>query len=195
MKILLIDTNPAIAAEWQKIGSDCPNVEAHVGNILDFKADAIVAAGNSFGFMDGGLDLLYRDRFGMEIEKSVQEAIAIRHQGELLVGMADAFLTNDESFPIMIYAPTMRVPLNIRQSVNAYLAAKAVFRLVLGDGLLSSLTSIAFPGLGTGCGMMAPSDFVRQFKAAIKDNDKPFPSTLRQAQVEHHCILAGVDYK
>ena len=35
----------------------------HRGSIFDVACDAVVSPANSFGFMDGGIDALYVDRF------------------------------------------------------------------------------------------------------------------------------------
>ena len=54
--------------------NDCDNLQIHYGNIFNFKADALVTAGNSFGMMDGGIDgaVAY---FFKDIEQRVQKKI------------------------------------------------------------------------------------------------------------------------
>ncbi len=60
MKIILVDTNQAVVEAWRAVGLE----EAHCGSIFDYPAVAIVSPANSFGFMDGGIDLAYSERFG-----------------------------------------------------------------------------------------------------------------------------------
>ena len=52
------------------------------------------------------------------------------HHGELLVGTAEIVESGDKGIPFLIAAPTMRVPMIQGETVNAYLAARAVFLLI-----------------------------------------------------------------
>lgn len=45
----------------------------------------VVSPANSYGFMDGGIDAAYRSFFGLQIERTVQEAVARRPEGRLPV--------------------------------------------------------------------------------------------------------------
>jgi len=75
--------------------------------------------------MDGGIDALYMDYFGAEIQLRVRRQIFDHHAGELLVGIADTVETGDTVIPFLIAAPTMRLPMSLSDSVNAYLAARS----------------------------------------------------------------------
>src|SRR5579863_4674562 len=122
--------------------------------------------------MDGGIDATYRIHFGPEIQERVQSVIVERHHGELLVGAADLVETGHSSIPYMIVAPTMRVPMVLGDSVNAYLAARAAFLLVKhhrfqsgpdrGRPIGEKIKRLAVPGLGTGVGRLGPSTCARQ---------------------------------
>ena len=148
----------ALATAWRRFCGALDFVEVHFGSILDVSCDAIVSPANSFGFMDGGIDETYRAHFGQEIQERVQRVIAERHYGELLVGTADLVETGYDGTPYMIIAPTMRVPMALTDSVNAYLAARATFLLVKhgrfqsgpdrGRPLAERIQRLAFPGLG-----------------------------------------------
>jgi len=129
--------------------------------------------------MDGGIDATYRAHFGQEIEERVKRMIAERHHGELLVGAADLVETGNRRIPYLVVAPTMRVPMVLADSVNAYLAARGVF-LLLKHGRFSSgfdcglpisdkIQRVAFPGLGTGVGQMCPNTCARQVRTAMDD--------------------------
>jgi O-acetyl-ADP-ribose deacetylase (regulator of RNase III) len=159
-QVILTAVEDSLAEAWRRFCGDLEFVRVHRGSILDIPCDAIVSPANSFGFMDGGIDFVYMRHFGPGIEERVQSMIRERHQGELLVGSADMVDTEDPSVPYLIVAPTMRVPMPLTDSVNPYLAAPAVFRLVK-DGRFSFAASqeepirdrirtVALPGLGTG---------------------------------------------
>jgi O-acetyl-ADP-ribose deacetylase (regulator of RNase III) len=87
--------------------------------------------------------------------------------------------TRDSATPYLIVAPTMRVPMVLRDSVNAYLAARAVFLLVqhgtfatgvhAGERIAHHVRSVALPGLGTGVERIGVNTCARQVRAAIDD--------------------------
>jgi hypothetical protein len=82
----------AIDAEMSDAWSTCfdsaPNVFIHQQDILTRTADAILSPANSFGFMDGGIDLLYSNFFGGEIQDRLQKSINAEHAGEVPIGCA-----------------------------------------------------------------------------------------------------------
>jgi O-acetyl-ADP-ribose deacetylase (regulator of RNase III) len=137
--------------------------------------------------MDGGIDAAYSDYFGSAIQARVQRRIADYHAGELLVGMADIVETGDVDIRYLIVAPTMRVPMVLHDSVNAYLAARAVLLLVLhgkfaggshnGQPIDEHVHTLAMPGLGTGVGQLGPNTCAHQMRAAI-DDIMPWPLYL-----------------
>jgi O-acetyl-ADP-ribose deacetylase (regulator of RNase III) len=177
MQLILTAVDESLANAWRRFCGDLDFVEIHQGSILDVHCDAIVSPANSFGFMDGGIDEIYRNHFGPGIEEKVRQIIAERHHGELLVGAADIIETGDNRTPFMVVAPTMRVPMVLTGSVNAFLAARAALLLVkhsafpagpnAGNPIAEKICRIAFPGLGTGIGQFGPNTCAHQFRAAI----------------------------
>jgi O-acetyl-ADP-ribose deacetylase (regulator of RNase III) len=142
---------------WEKLFSEFDNVTISQGDILTQKADAIVSAANSFGYMDGGLDLVYSMHFGWELEKRVRALLLAEHDGELPVGQAVIVPTERDDIPWLISAPTMRVPSPIADTVNVYLAFRAVLQAVRRHNKLhpqKPIRSILCPALGTGEGRM-----------------------------------------
>src|SRR5436853_3982217 len=109
-KVFLIDRAHVLVERWREQFADCPEVEALAGDYFQRPADAIVSPANSFGIMDGGLDLAIRDQLGFTIESRIQEVIVEKHHGELPVGCAEIVATNDRRWRYLIAAPTMRVP-------------------------------------------------------------------------------------
>lgn len=142
---------------WEQLFSEFDNVTISQGDILTQKADAIVSAANSFGYMDGGLDLVYSMHFGWELEKSVRKALLDEHDGELPVGRAIIVPTGRDDIPWLVSAPTMRVPSPIADTVNVYLAFRAVLQTVRAHNRQypdTPIRSILCPALGTGEGRM-----------------------------------------
>lgn len=122
MKIVLAAVESELADAWEFHCGDLECVSVHRGSILDVRCDAVVSPANSFGFMDGGIDRLYSYHFGWQVQERLQELIRSRHHGELLVGLAELVETDDARIPFLIAAPTMRVPMILRDTVNPYLA-------------------------------------------------------------------------
>jgi hypothetical protein len=92
LRVILAAVESPLAGAWERFCGDVPFVTVHRDSILDVAADAVVSPANSYGFMDGGIDALYMNHFGHEIQS--------------------------------------RVPVVLRDSPNAYLAARAVFLLI-----------------------------------------------------------------
>lgn len=193
LHIHLRDRNLELIAAWKKVLQTQPwvKIEISSGSIFDnTSADAIISPANSFGFMDGGIDLVYSNYFGWELSKTLQQHIDSYWNGELLVGQAAIIEIPDNKFKYLISAPTMRVPENISNTANAYLAFRAVLQVATHHPYINS---ILCPGLGTSVGLMPPEICARQIKFAIDEIDpitglwKPrkFP-TLLHAKLLHH---------
>jgi O-acetyl-ADP-ribose deacetylase (regulator of RNase III) len=197
MNLVLCAVEPPLAEAWRQFCGDLPFVSVHEGSIFDVECDAVVSPANSFGFMDGGIDLLYSRHFGWGVQARLQAAIRERHHGELLVGAAEIVETGDADIPYLIAAPTMRVPMVLRDSVNPYLAARAALLLVKHGTMPNSgpvsevVRTVAFPGLGTGVGQVGSATCARQVRAAIDEvllQTEPFPATWREAQLRHQSL-------
>lgn len=178
MRLVLAATEPSLADAWSAECGSLPNVSVHRGSILDLDVDAVVSPANSFGFMEGGIDGVYRRHFGGHIQERLQALLRARHDGELPVGQAEIIATDHPRIRYLVSAPTMRVPMTVAGTLNPYLAARAVFRLVKqgvfapgsgGEGHVSSrVASLAMPGLGTGVGGVPPLACARQVRLAYE---------------------------
>jgi len=71
---------------WSQAFGKFPNVEVVEGDFFSQDADAMVSPANSFGIMDGGLDLAIRDALGPTIQNDVQRVSLERHHGETAGG-------------------------------------------------------------------------------------------------------------
>ncbi|RYG66174.1 Appr-1-p processing protein [bacterium] len=200
MKIYLTSVEPELAKAWRQFCGDLDFVTVHEGSIFDLECDAVVSPANSFCFMDGGIDLLYSKRFGWQVQERLQELILNEHHGELLVGAAEIVET-EAAIPYLIAAPTMRVPMILRDTINPYLAARAAVLLVQhgvfragklqGTRVSEVVQSVAFPGLGTGVGQVGGAVCAHQVRTAIDDvllNVRPFPVNWVEAQARHQLL-------
>jgi O-acetyl-ADP-ribose deacetylase (regulator of RNase III) len=192
-----------LADTWDRYCGDLESVTVHRGSILDVACDAVVSPANSFGFMDGGINLLYSRYFSWHVQERLQRLIVERHHGELIVGAAEIVETDDSRIPYLISAPTMRVPMVLHDSVNPYLACRAALLLVKhgvfstgsheGEPVASYVKSMAFLGLGTGVERVAPHICARQARAAIEEvmlGRTRFPSSWDEAQARHQRLYA-----
>ena len=206
MNIILTSVDNALADAWEQFCGDLPFVSVHRGSIFDLSCDAVVSPANSYGFMDGGIDMLYTLEFGWQVQERLQELIRDKHHGELLVGAAEIVETGSSALPFLVAAPTMRVPMILQHTVNPYLAARAVLLLVkhgtftegtyTGEKISDFVGSVAFPGLGTGVGRIGPNTCARQVRAAIDAvllGRETFPVSWVEAQKRHRVLYLGVD--
>src|SRR3990172_3177140 len=118
MEITLVDVSKPLVDAWREEWSGLENVVIRQCSIFDNACDAIVSPANSFGFMNGGLDLFLSEYLGWHVQDRVQEKIQNEFDGELLVGQSLIVPTDNEKFPYLISAPTMRVPLGLSSSTK-----------------------------------------------------------------------------
>ena len=67
MNITLTSVEEPLAAAWERFCGDLACVTVHRGSLFDLSCDAVVSPANSFGFMDGGIDMLYSQFFGWHV--------------------------------------------------------------------------------------------------------------------------------
>jgi O-acetyl-ADP-ribose deacetylase (regulator of RNase III) len=125
-------------------------------------ADAIISPANSYGYMDGGIDLVYVQRFGWGLQARLQSAIATLPSRLLPVGYALTVPTGDAEVPQMISAPTMKVPQPVPLTQNAYLAFRAALREARERGFETLLGT----GMCTLTGRMDPDESAAQMRRA-----------------------------
>jgi O-acetyl-ADP-ribose deacetylase (regulator of RNase III) len=195
--IYLVDRNQSMVEAWQEFCGKMDEVTIIHGSVVDdTKWDAFVSPANSFGFMNGGVDLAYSEHYGWDIQRRLQIIIQRDHYGELLVGDCIWLGTGDKKVPFMFSAPTMRVPVQLeKETVNPYLATRAVlmcYQSMLVDK--NKIKSIAFPGMGTGIGGVDPRLCAKQMHLAIERvrNGYAFPKKLREATVDQYLNLTKV---
>lgn len=188
MKLKLVYSDAALGEAWRQRFHVAADVDVLEDDICRVPCDAVVSPANSFGFMDGGLDYALSKRFGWDLQRRLQAAIAQRPLGELLVGEALIIDTRDGNVPWLISAPTMRVPMRLRQTVNAYLAMKAILASVLAHAQTPGIETIAVPGLGTGCGALSAQTAALQMWTAYEEmvlGRASYPANFAEAQRRH----------
>jgi O-acetyl-ADP-ribose deacetylase (regulator of RNase III) len=204
MNLILCGVKSSLTAAWTQFCGDLDFVTVHHGSILDVQCDAVVSPANSYGFMDGGIDAVYMDYFGENIQLKVRRQIFDYHHGELIVGTADIVETDDDKIPYLIAAPTMRVPMVLFDSINAYLAARAVFILVTkgvftsgrntGEQISKHIKTVAMPGLGTGVGNIPAKVCAHQVRSAINDillAQYTMPKSWAEASENHQLLYTN----
>lgn len=194
MKIQLIDRNKEMCNQWNLHFKDCKDVITHCGDFFSLKTDCVVSPANSFGYMDGGLDMVISRKLGWQVQEKLQKQIQEKYFGELLVGQAELVETDFAEIPFCISAPTMRVPLILKDTVNVYLASKAIFYLLKKE---SRIKTVTISGLGTGVGQVPYDVCAKQMKQAYTDiwlNEYAFPNTWHEAQTRHQLLYSN-DYR
>ena len=126
-ELILCDVNADLCHEWRSRFRK-HGIEVQHGDIFEVAADAYVSPANSHGIMDGGFDLLLRNRFpGVDVR--VQREIDQRG-GMLPVGHAVIVETGDWDIPYLVSAPTMEIPSVIAHTNNVFLAMRGLLRAV-----------------------------------------------------------------
>lgn len=188
-KIQLVDKNKEMCEEWEAQFHDADDVEVYCGDFFGLDTDCVVSPANSFGYMDGSLDAVITKRLGKQVQNNLQEKIKNSPMGELLVGQTELVETGDEHIPYCISAPTMRVPSKLENTVNVYLAAKAVFNLFKNEDKINTIT---MSGLGTGVGQVPYPLCAKQMRQAYDDvwlEKYKFPKTWIDAQMRHQLMF------
>jgi O-acetyl-ADP-ribose deacetylase (regulator of RNase III) len=194
----LRDRGGSLTAAWQKHFAGIAEVQPATGDIFGVRVDAIVSPANCFGFMDGGIDRAYSERFGWQLQDRLREIIRRDWDGELPIGLALLLETGDKDIPYLISAPTMRAPVNVAKTLNAYLAFRAVLRVVDRHNQRQGrpIQSVACPGLGTGTGEMPADVCARQMREAYDEivGRKRFePTGVNDALIQHFRLIREED--
>ena len=197
--IQLIDENRELCQCWENEFSPYKKDVIIINDdIFKHKTDAIVSPANSFGFMDGGLDQRIIRKIGPHLQQRINDAILCHCPiGELLVGQAiivhtalDKITMDLMPFPYIIVAPTMRVPMILKDSVNVYLAAKAIFAATKN---YYSINTVSIVGLGTGVGQMPSNICAKQMRVAYEEvmlRNPKYPENWLQAQASHQLLYS-----
>lgn len=190
LSLRLVDLNPSVVAAWRATFlTHDPRTIIHGSFESALPVDCFITAGNSFGLMDGGIDLAVARRFP-GIENRVQDAIETDWLGELPVGASLLVPTGHPSCPWLAYAPTMRVPMAISGTDAVYRAfwtALVAISQAQRSGQL--IHSIATTGLGALTGRVPPTEAARQMLYAWNHLIHGRPRDWHTAIDRHRAII------
>ena len=129
MHLHLVDTNLAVIEAFKKyFPSEVLITHGKFEDIKDY--DCLVSAANSFGIMDGGIDLAIKNHFGQQLQDKVQEVISNTYFGEQPVGTSFIVSTGNSEHPWLAHSPTMTMPMDISRTLNVYHAMLATLQAV-----------------------------------------------------------------
>jgi O-acetyl-ADP-ribose deacetylase (regulator of RNase III) len=103
-KLLLVDPQAELCDAWQAAFQGHPEVEVVNGRfeqVLEY--DCLVSAANSFGLMDGGVDLAITNYFGPSLQRRVQQFILDHYNGEQPVGSSFIVETQHPAHPLLAH--------------------------------------------------------------------------------------------
>lgn len=155
-------------------------VQGDLEGFGDCRFDALVSPANSFGIMDGGIDLAYAERYGEQLGRRVRRHNELFWSGVQPVGTAVIVPLRDDfdQVPYLVHAPTMMTPGPVAGTPNVYLAFKAVLEAVAVHNLghrdehvvphSTRVETILCPGLGTGTGRVSPESAAAQMAVALR---------------------------
>ena len=181
LRLHLRDLDKGMVSSWESAFAGVTGVTISRGDIfstkpgridpgdpIDIEADAIVSPANSFGHMNGGIDAVYTHVFGPQVQDRLQALLKADHAGELPVGQAVIVETANKTIPWCVCAPTMRTPMGVAETLNAFLAFRAALLAVRdhNGSKRKPIRTLLSPGLGTAVGNMPPDRCARQMRAA-----------------------------
>lgn len=174
-KLMLCDVNPRVCEAWSHAFAEHPEIEMHYGKFQSvYGWDCVVSPANSFGIMDGGIDLHIIEYFGADMQDEIKNNIKVCWYGEQPLGTCKLFYSDTEKRWIA-HTPTMRIPSDIRGTSNVYYAMKAMLSAVQyknkkEDNLIHQ---VLCPGLGTYTGKMDPEIAAAQMELAYRHFKNP----------------------
>lgn len=211
-KLILSAINQDLFDAFKKHFAQFPEVEVVFKSFEQTEFDCVVSAANSFGLMDGGVDQCITDYFGVQMMKRVQEAVIEEYYGEQPVGTSIIIRGNEniqEKNKFVAHTPTMRIPMDIHQTRNVYMAMKAMLiaveqhnkRIVYGpthdtEYEKNKINSVVCPGLGTNTGRVSADHAAQQMATAYYHFKNP-PSRIDwyYASQRHNEIVNGIPKK
>ena len=163
-----------MALHASKIPAECPAACCGDVYLTKQRVDAIVNPANSYGLMGGGVAYAIKKAGGRVIE---DEAVA---KAPIPVGTAIETSAGSMSCKYVIHSPTMVEPAQRIGVANVRAATTAALRMAKDIGI----SSLAFPGMGTGVGGVSKADAAREMVKSILEFDPPFTVYLIGFDVE-----------
>ncbi len=134
----------------------------------------MVSAANSFGLMDGGVDLAIIRFFGQHLEAKVQSHILTHYLGEQPTGTSFIIEIDNPKHKYLAHTPTMRIPMEITRTDNVYRAMWSMLLAVHNHNAVhSDIRTVVCPGLGTGTGKVPAPEAAHQMALAYRHYMEP----------------------
>lgn len=171
-QLTLVDVQAELCEQWAVAFQEFPGVKIHNGYFQTVKSyDCLVSPANSFGLMDGGIDLAIRNYFGMDLQYAVQKQIQKEFYGEQPVGTSTIVFTGNEEHPFLAHTPTMRVPDDVSTTDNVYNAMFAMLTAVTNHNKnnKAQINHVLCPGLGTATGRVVPEKAAKLMALAYRN--------------------------
>jgi O-acetyl-ADP-ribose deacetylase (regulator of RNase III) len=149
-------------------------------DLTELEVDAVVNPANSSGRMGGGVAGAIKRRGGKSIEK---DAVA---QAPIPVGEAVITQAGKMKANFVIHAPTMKKPTQKTDRDQVFRATAAAMKLAQKKGLLT----VAFPGMGTGVGKVAPEDAAGAMVEAIRAHWGELPEVVYLVDLSEDMVKA-----
>lgn len=110
MELHLADSSPDVAQALASQFRLFPEIDVCCDDILSVGLGAVVSPANGHGYLDGGVDHAYLERFGPDFAGRVRDACNERPEGHLPVGASAIVRTGSLPIEFVIVAPTMVMP-------------------------------------------------------------------------------------
>lgn len=171
MKIIFSDINDANLDSLKVVFKDLPYFEFTKSSINSVDGDCIVSPGNSYGIMDGGVDRIINYSLNY-ISETVQLLIRKKYLGEQPVGTCMIIPINQgpliqSKFKYLAHVPTMRVPKDVSNSDNPYLAFRALLtELYHHNNKYNDINTVVMTSFCCGAGKMNPHVSAKQMRLA-----------------------------
>ncbi len=162
-------------------------INKRIESINDLQYDVIISPANSFGELQGGIDMAYYINLGRnDLQEYIYDLIKTHYHGEILIGqycIVNLQKMQQQKFgeiryakpQFLVLAPTMTVPLTVIGTRNAYYYMYAVLSCM--DVLLdkTNMRTVLCPVPCTGVGEMPINMAVFQMETAFLARKKTGP--------------------
>lgn len=188
-KVIFIDKNPemiqALRDAFQGL-DDYIALEFHCRSVTgSLKADAIISCSNSGGFLCGGIDGAYAQKWPF-LQQRINEKILNTFPYELPVGTAEIVALSDD-VKYFVFTPTMHVPgTDLRGTTNVYQAMRAAFIAIKKN---KNIQTVICPGMGTGVGNLDYEVAANQMAEGLFDALDEYPKKDLRHFVEYYDSL------
>jgi O-acetyl-ADP-ribose deacetylase (regulator of RNase III) len=172
LRLILVDSDPAVCAAFSAHFGGLPGVEVVNGSFSDLMSfDCLVSPSNSFGFMSGDIESAIIRFFGDALQEKVLTILTEEYLGEQPVGTSRIIETGHPKHPYIAHTPTMRIPMPVALTDNAYIAMWATLLAVRAHNLSDKepkIQRVACPGFCTSAGRMPTDEAARQMALAYR---------------------------